>query len=258
MVFMGYAIIMGISIPYIIDRFLWGMSGISVFYDVSAKAFMTTVISLIIFYFYNTNLISNHWIKSIEKNEELKRENLQAKYEALKNQVNPHFLFNSLNTLSGLVEQKPELATDFIKKLSDIYRYVLEQNDKELVSIKEEMKFVEDYIFLSQMRFGKGLIFNSRLTKNQNFQVAPLGIQMMVENAIKHNIISDDMPLKIEMEIEDGFVIVKNNLQKKKTINSGKEPLGLANLKNRYAYLSGVPVEVIESESEFIVKLPIN
>ena len=121
--------------------------------------------SLIIFYFYNTTLISNNWIKSIEKNEELKRENLLAKYEALKNQVNPHFLFNSLNTLSGLVEQKPELATDFIKKLSDIYRYVLEQNDKELVSINDEMKFVEDYIFLSKMRFGKGLIFNSHITK---------------------------------------------------------------------------------------------
>jgi sensor histidine kinase YesM len=257
MVFMGYAIFMGIMIPYSIDRFLWGMSGISVFYDVSTKAFMTTVLSLIIFYFSNTTLISNNWIKSIEKNEELKRENLLAKYEALKNQVNPHFLFNSLNTLSGLVEQKPELATDFIKKLSDIYRYVLEQNDKELVSINDELKFVEDYIFLSQMRFGKGLVFNSRLTKKQNFQVAPLCIQMTVENAIKHNIISDDLPLKIEMEIEDGFVIVKNNLQKKKSINSGKEPLGLANLKNRYAYLSGVAVEVIESDGQFIVKLPV-
>jgi hypothetical protein len=256
-VFMGYGITMGIMIPYTIDRFLWGMSGKEVFYDVSAKAFITTVISLIVFYFYNTTLISNNWIKSIEKNEELKRENLQAKYEALKNQVNPHFLFNSLNTLSGVVEQKPEMAADFIKKLSDIYRYVLEQNDKELVSINDELKFVEDYIFLSKIRFGKGLIFNSRLTINQNFQVAPLGIQMLVENAIKHNIISDDMPLKIEMETEDGFIIVKNNLQRKKTTISGTEPLGLENLKKRYAYLSDSSVEVIESDGKFIVKLPI-
>jgi len=257
MVFMGYAITMGIMIPYTIDRFLWGMSGKEVFYDVSAKAFMTTVFSLIVFYFFNTTLISNNWIKSIEKNEELKRENLLAKYETLKNQVNPHFLFNNLNTLTGIIEQKPELATDFIKKLSDIYRYVLEQNDKEIVSIKEEMKFVEDYIYLSKMRFGEGLIFNSSLTKNQNFLVAPLGIQMMVENAIKHNIISDDMPLKIEMEIEDGFVIVRNNLQRKNTLNPEKGPLGLENIKKRYSYLSNVPVEIIESESEFIVKLPI-
>jgi hypothetical protein len=256
-VFMGYAIITGIMLPYSVDRFLWGMSGISVFYDVSAKAFITTVLSLIVFYFNITTLVSNNWIKSIEKNEELKRENLLAKYEALKNQVNPHFLFNSLNTLSGVVEQKPEMATEFIKKLSDIYRYVLEQNDKELVSIHDELKFVEDYIFLSQMRFGKGLIFNSHIMKDQNFHVAPLGIQMLVENAIKHNIISDDMPLKIEMESENGFVIVRNNLQKKKTIISGKEPLGLENLIKRYAYLSGAPVEVIESDGKFIIKLPI-
>jgi hypothetical protein len=253
----GYGIIVSIMIPYTFDRFVWGMSGMNVFYDVSAKAFTTIVLDLIVIYFYYSTFLVNHWIKSIEKNEELKRENLQAKYEALKNQVNPHFLFNNLNTLSGIVEQKPELATDFIKKLSDIYRYVLEQNDKELVSINDEIKFIEDYIFLSQMRFGKGLIFNSCLDKTQNFQVAPLGIQMMVENAIKHNIISDDMPLKIEMEIEDGFVIVRNNLQKKKTINSDKEPLGLENIKKRYAYLSNVPVEIIESENEFIVKLPI-
>ncbi len=256
-IYIGYGVIMSIMIPYTVDRFLWGMSGIEVFYDVSAKAFITIVADLIIFYLYYSTFIANNWIKSIEKNEELKRENLLAKYEALKNQVNPHFLFNSLNTLSGLVEQKPELATDFIKKLSDIYRYVLEQNDKELVSINDELKFVEDYIFLSQMRFGKGLIFKSCLTKNQNFQVAPLGIQMLVENVIKHNIISDDMPLKIEMEMEDGFVIVRNNLQKKKTIYPDKEPLGLENIKKRYSYLSEVPVEVIESDGKFIVKLPI-
>ena len=256
-VFMGYAIIMGIIIPYTIDRFLWGMSGISIFHDVSAKAFIVTVISLIIFYFYNTTLISNNWIKTIEKNEELKRENLLAKYEALKNQVNPHFLFNNLNTLIGMVEQKHELTSDFIKKLSNIYRYVLEQTDKELVSLKEEMKFVEDYIFLSKMRFGKGLIFDSQIKNIDYIQVVPLGLQMLIENSIKHNIISDDIPLKIEMRIEDGFIIVKNNIQKKRIIDPGKEPLGLENIKKRYAYLSGTSMEVNESGSEFIVKLPV-
>jgi two-component system LytT family sensor kinase len=253
----GYGIIMSISIPYVFDRFVWGMSGKDVFYDVSVKAFMTIVLDLIVIYFYYSTFLVNHWIKSIEKNEELKRENLLAKYEALKNQVNPHFLFNSLNTLTGVVEQKPELATLFIKRLSDIYRYVLEQNDKEIVPIHEEMKFVENYIFLSKMRFGEGLIFNTHQTINQNYRVAPLGIQMLVENAIKHNIISDDMPLKIEVETEDGFIIVKNNLQRKKTTISGTEPLGLANLKHRYAYLSGASVEVIESDGKFNVKLPI-
>jgi Histidine kinase len=253
----GYGIIMSVSIPYVFDRFVWGMSGMDVFYDVSAKAFTTIVLDLIVIYFYYSTFIVNHWIKSIEKNEELKRENLQAKYEALKNQVNPHFLFNSLNTLTGVVEQKPELATLFIKRLSDIYRYVLEQNDKEIVPIHKEMKFVENYIFLSKMRFGEALIFNSDLPTDSNIQIVPHGLQMLVENAIKHNIISDDMPLKIEIETEDGFIIVKNNLQRKKTTISGTEPLGLANLKNRYEYLSGASVEVIESDGKFIVKLPI-
>ncbi len=255
--FIGYGITMSIMIPYLNDVFLWGMSGKEVFYDVSVKAFMTIVADLIIFYFYYSSFITNNWIKSIEKNEELKRENLIAKYEALKNQVNPHFLFNSLNTLSGVVEQKPEFGTAFIKKLSDIYRYVLEQSDKELVSIHDEMKFVENYIFLSQMRFGKGLIFNSHLTKNQNSQVAPLGLQMLVENAIKHNIISYDMPLKIEITLEKDFISVRNNLQKKKTVISSNEPLGLENLKKRYVYLSDSSIEIIKSDSEFLVKLPI-
>ncbi|HEY4788790.1 MAG TPA: sensor histidine kinase [Bacteroidales bacterium] len=257
LLFIGYGIIVSVTIPYIVDVYLWDMTGSVVFYDVMAKAFMTVVADLIVLYFYSSVFITNNWIKSIEKNEELKRENLLAKYEALKNQVNPHFLFNNLNTLSGIVEQKPELATDFIKKLSDIYRYVLEQNDKELVSIKDEIKFVDDYVFLTKMRFGKGLIFNSHITDAQSLQVVPLGIQMLVENAIKHNIISDDMPLRIEMELEDGFVVVRNNLQKKKTINHGKEPLGLENIKKRYAYLSDTPVEVTESDRKFIVKLPV-
>jgi sensor histidine kinase YesM len=254
----GYGIIMSVSIPYIFDRFVWGaMTGKDLIYDVSAKVLIVMVLDLIVIYFYYSKYIINNWIKSIENNEELKRENLVAKYEALKNQVNPHFLFNSLNTLSGVVEQKPELSTNFIKKLSDIYRYVLEQNDKELVSINDEMKFVEDYIFLSKMRFGEALIFHSNLPTNNTVQIVPLGLQMLVENAIKHNVIADDMPLKIEIGIEGSFVIVKNNIQKKTTINSGKEPLGLENLKKRYAYLSGESVEFIESDNNFRVKLPI-
>jgi LytS/YehU family sensor histidine kinase len=256
-VFMGYAIITGIMVPYSVDRFLWGMSGISVFYDVSAKAFITTVLSLIVFYFNNTTLISNNWIKSIEKNEELKRENLLAKYEALKNQVNPHFLFNILNTLSSVVEQKPELATRFIKKLSDIYRYVLEQSDKELVSIDNEMKFVEDYIYLSKLRFGEALIFSANIKMDDSFLVVPLGLQSLVENAVKHNIISDDKPLTIEISMEDGYVVVKNNIQPKNTIVSDKKPMGLENLKKRCSYHTVLSLEVIQSEHEFIVKLPI-
>jgi len=256
-IFIIYGIVIGISVPLTNSYFLEEMRGPDLFIDVSVKAFFIISIHMIFVSVYYSTYLTKYWKKAIENNEELKRENLLAKYEALKNQVNPHFLFNSLNTLSGVVEQKPELATGFIKKLSDIYRYVLEQNDKELVSLQDEMKFVEDYIFLSKMRFGDALIFIANLPDNNTIQIVPLGLQMLVENAIKHNVIADDLPLKIEIGVEGFFVVVKNNIQKKTTIISGKEPLGLENLKKRYAYLSGASVEVIESDSKFIVKLPI-
>jgi sensor histidine kinase YesM len=256
LIYIVFGLIYCTLIPYIYDLW-WGVSSEEIFFDVLVKGLMIFSADLIVVLMFYSTRLANHWNKSIENNEELKRENLAAKFEALKNQVNPHFLFNSLNTLSGVVEQKPELATDFIKKLSDIYRYVLEQNDKELVPINDEMKFVDDYIFLLKMRFGDALMFNSDLSAINNTQIAPLGLQMLVENAIKHNIISDEMPLKIEISTVDGFVLLKNNIQTKTTIVSNKKPQGLENLKKRYAYLSESSMEIIKSDSEFIVKLPI-
>lgn len=252
-----FGIIVSIFVPYFFSHVVWGMSGRDLFTDVSVKALMLTALDMIFVSVYYTTYLTRYWKKSIEVNEELKRENLLAKYEALKKQVNPHFLFNSLNTLSGVVEQKPELGTSFIKKLSDIYRYVLEQSDKELVAINDELKFVDDYIFLSKMRFGDALVFTSALPSNADLQMVPLGLQMLVENAIKHNIISDDKPLSIEIELEENFIVVSNNIQKKKTIVADKKPQGLENLKKRFAYLTEKSIQIIESESEFIVKLPL-
>ena len=252
-----YGIAVSISIPYIVSRFMWGMTGRDLFVDVAVKALMLIAIDMIVIAIFYTNYLTRYWKESIEANEDLKRENLLAKYEALKKQVNPHFLFNSLNTLSGVVEQKPELATDFIKKLSDIYRYVLEQSDKELVSLQDEMKFVTDYVYLSKMRFGEALIFESALPVKSSVQVVPLGLQMLVENAIKHNIIADEQPLKIEIGIEEDFIVLKNNIQTKTVIASDKKPQGLENLKKRFEYLSDKSIQVVRSDNDFIVKLPV-
>jgi len=242
---------------YGFSRFILEMSGEDLILNVIILSLIMFSGDMIVISIFYSTYLTKYWKKSIEKNEELKRENLLAKYEALKNQVNPHFLFNSLNTLSGVVEQKPKLGTDFIKKLSDIYRYVLEQSDQELVSIKQEKKFVDNYIFLLKMRFGDALIFNLNLPEDNNIQVPPLGLQMLVENAIKHNIISDEMPLKIDISMKENEIIVSNNFQEKKTVIAKNEPLGLENLKKRYAYLSDSSIEVIPSKNDFIVKLPI-
>lgn len=252
-----YGIIIGVSLPYIFDRFIWNMAKEDIFLDVLIKSLMVMFLdSVVIAIFYSTQL-SNHWMKSIRKNEELKRENLTAKYEVLKNKVNPHFLFNSLNALSSVIERNPELGSDFVKKLSDIYRYVLEQSDKELVSLDVEMKFVEDYIFLSKIRFGNALTFHSTIPENTDVQVVPLGLQMLAENAIKHNIISDDMPLQIEVGMENDFIVLKNNIQKKNIIMPDRKPHGLENLRNRYTYHTDLLIDITESDEFFTVSLPI-
>jgi len=253
---MVFGIIAGISITYIFSVHVFEVKGKDLFWDVFIKSLMVLVLdSFVISIYYSTNL-TKYWEKAIESNEELKRENLIAKYEVLKNKVNPHFLFNTLNTLSSVIERKPELGSDFVKKLSDIYRYVLEQSDKELVSLDVEMKFVEDYIFLSKIRFGNALTFHSTIPENTNIQVVPLGLQTLIENAIKHNIISDDMPLQIEVGMENDFIVVKNNIQKKNIIMPDRKPHGLENLRNRYTYHTDLLIEITESDEFFTVSLP--
>ncbi|MCK5765742.1 MAG: sensor histidine kinase [Bacteroidales bacterium] len=189
------------------------------------------------------NEFFNSWREAVKNEESLKREKLALEYDSLKNQVNPHFLFNSLNTLSGLIGKDEKKATRFVKQLSDIYRYVLENKDHELVPLYTEMKFVENYISLMKIRFGDNLIVISDIKETSKYKIIPLSIQMLVENAIKHNIVSKEMPLTISFSMEDeGELTVKNNLQKKSSILQGDsgewEKHGLLNIKSRYEYLS--------------------
>jgi len=183
------------------------------------------------------------WRASVKKEESLEREKLALQYEALRNQVNPHFLFNSLNTLSGLIDKDAGKATLFVKQLSDIYRYVLEQKDRELVPLDTEMKFVDNYISLMKIRFGENLQITRNVPSGSPNRLIPLSIQMLIENAIKHNIISKDLPLSISITVsENGILEVKNNLQPKSSILHEEvgdwEKHGLVNLKSRYTYLA--------------------
>ncbi len=252
-----FGLIAGISITYIFSVNVFEVTGKDLFLDVFIKSLMIMVADLFLISVYHSTNLTKYWEKAIEHNEELKRENLIARYEVLKNKVNPHFLFNSLNTLSSVIERNPELGCDFVEKLSDIYRYVLEQSDKELVSLDAEMKFVEDFIFLSKIRFGNALTFRSTLPENTAIQVVPLGLQILIENAIKHNIISDDMPLHIEVGIEGDFIVLRNNIQKKNIIVPDRQPHGLENLRNRYTYHAGLFIEVAASDDFFTVRLPV-
>ena len=221
----------------------------SVVTEIVVSIFLTTIFYAIKFF--------KSWKEAVINEEQLKKEAISLRYEALKNQVNPHFLFNSLNTLTNIVQTDPDLATKFIKQLSEIYRYVLEQKDVEFVDLSKEMNFVKSYIYLQEIRFAEKLKVNVQVPENVNFKVIPISIQILVENAVKHNEISTDKPLEISIFIDEfENLIVKNNLQPKSTIIDSTQT-GLQNLKSRYEYLSGKTFEIIKTNEYFIVKLPL-
>lgn len=216
---------------------------------------------LIIFTIIGTILInSSHFFKSWKQaavnEEKLKREKLAVEYEALKNQVNPHFLFNSLTALSSLVYKDQQKAVTFIREFSNVFRYVLESREKEVVDIATEKKLLESVSYLNRIRYEDSLQIKINLSDATDKYIIPMALQMLLENAIKHNSISVNKPLKVEIVEEDGYVIVKNNLQPKKSgIVSNK--IGLENIKSRYKYLSDKDVLVEISNEEFIVKIPV-
>jgi two-component system LytT family sensor kinase len=206
---------------------------------------------------YECAYFFGRWEHSLYESERLKKEGLISQLELLKNQISPHFLFNSLNALITLVPEDPKLSVLFIQRLSNVYRHVLNYNEKNLISLETELKFLDDYIFLNKMRFGENLRIVYQLPVNlEHMKVIPFTLQMLVENAIKHNIVSGKKPLTITISKDGSFIIVKNNLQVK---TSGVEStgMGLQNITNRYELLTNKQVEVTTDTADFSVSLPL-
>lgn len=197
------------------------------------------------------------WRFSLAELERFKKENAESQFESLRTQINPHFLFNSLNTLSALIFQDQNKAESFIRELSDVYRYILENKDTELVTLKKELEIIKSYIYLIILRFEQNLAVKIDINNNLDAMlIPPLTLQMLVENAVKHNIISRKKPLAVKIYSEDDYIVVSNNLQKKDT-NKFSTKLGLENIKSRYNYLTDKKVEIVESPDEFLVKIPL-
>jgi len=222
----------------------------------STMLYCAMLITILISMFMTSRSFLFNWRQAAVDAEQLKRESVRAQYESLRNQVNPHFLFNSLNALSNLVYQDPDKAARFIKQLSEVYRYVLDTRDREVVKLEEELEFLKAYFFLQQIRFGEKLKMDVQVV-NRDGSVAPLALQMLVENAIKHNIIADAQPLSVRVTERDGRIWVSNTLQKRSTPGEEGSGLGLDNIRRRYSFLSGKPVEVITEEGVFSVGLPV-
>ncbi len=185
-----------------------------------------------------------------------------AQFDALKSQLDPHFLFNSLNVLVALIGENPEKAQKFTTLLSRIYRYVLEQKDKELVAVSEELQFAQTYIGLLKMRFEEGIHCTMPPEPlPPDAKVVPLSLQLLLENAVKHNVITSEKPLHIHIYEKNGDLIVSNTLQSKQVIPQTHKPesarVGLANIRQRYYLLTDRQVHIKQTETEFSVSIPI-
>jgi len=231
----------------------WGASFSSWFY-LCMKIILFNSLIVLIKYLFDINAEK----RKIElENEVLKRENLNALHESLKQQVHPHFLFNSLNTLKSLTKRNPGQAVDYISELSSVYRYMLLHQDKKNVTLRDEIDFLKSYLYLLKIRFGDAITTEISLPDELlDYSMPANTLQLLIENAVKHNALSLQKPLSISIVADNNYLTVKNNLRSKKTEPSSSH-LGLSNINSRYLLLKGKEIIIKKTDEEFIVQLPI-
>jgi len=214
---------------------------------------IATVVTLIFYSVYYYRYIQDKKVKE----QKIIAKTASAQFDALKNQLDPHFLFNSLNVLTSLIEENPIAATKFTTALSKVYRYVLEQKNKELVTLEEELRFAKLYMSLIKMRFEDSIVFEiPDVIKNPEAKVVPLSLQLLLENAVKHNQVTATNKLHITIEEQGNELIIKNNLQPKKVMKASSG-VGLQNIHQRYQLLTQRPVKVEKDPSHFWVIIPL-
>ena len=252
-----YTIISSTAAVILISYIFYGQGPTRAFQNIGDDFYLiviaiTTLLQLIGY----GNAFLHNWRRSELQAAELREAQISAKYESLQNQVNPHFLFNSLNVLSTLVYKDPDVAATFIKQLSRVYRYVLEAKNQEVVPLETELEALEAYFFLLKIRFKEGLEVQNNLKQIKNCHIAPLSLQMLVENAVKHNTVNRDQALQIKLYAKDDYLFVENNLQKKSNQQESMG-IGLSNIQKRYQYLSDNAVLIEETATHFKVGLPV-
>jgi sensor histidine kinase YesM len=196
------------------------------------------------------------WQDALKREQKLREESLIFQNETLKSQVNPHFLFNSLNTVSSLILSNPEKAEEFISNLSSVYRYILENGQKDKVPLQSELDLINRYFDLHRVRDEEKITLSIDYSGADSFQILPVSLQILLENAIKHNIATRENPLHISIYFEGQYIVVKNNLQKKAT-QMKSTGIGLRNLAERVRLISGKDLVTEETIDCFIVKLPL-
>jgi len=194
------------------------------------------------------------WKIEYQENERLKRNELELQNRALKSQLNPHFLFNNLNTLSGLIQQDQLVANEFLKEMSDMYRYILKTTDQEVVLLKDEIQFAKNYSYILKKRFGKN--FNYLIeTPDLDYMLPPISLHLLLENIVKHNRIDDEHPMHFTIQQKGDYLYVENKISLKKNVDSTKK--GLHILTEQYKLLTQKTIIISEQNNTFLVKLPL-
>jgi two-component system, LytTR family, sensor kinase len=225
--------------------------------DTKELYLVATLFSFLIVAIYENIFTVKDLFASMLEKESYKKSLIEARYQYLSNQLNPHYLFNNLNTLANLIKEDPGKAYIFVSQFSASYQYVLSNSEKSWVTMKDELDFASLFLELAKVRFEDSLIVKININQNfSNWLICPLTLQMLVENAIKHNIVAPEKKLKIEIYIEGEYIVVKNNLQYKKNQVSSTQT-GLNNIKSRYMHLVQNEIIVAELDDNFIVKVPL-
>jgi sensor histidine kinase YesM len=200
----------------------------------------------------------NRFIRKMEQEkQDLIQANLQRRFDSLRDQVSPHFLFNNLNVLSTLITKDPEKADEFVEEMSSVYRYLLRNNEENLTPLKEELNFIESYNHLLKTRFGDGYRPEIKVEEGlKNYTLPPMTLQLLIENAVKHNVVSPEQPLKLQMFTENEQLIITNNLQPRTKIVQSAG-VGLENIRSKYKLLNQPAVKVMQSKSDFTITLPL-
>lgn len=237
-------LVMGVDTSGFIDKLF------QVEYPAAIKYYFFFALLASSFFFYKI------WRQASDKEQLLREENLKYQYRTLKAQVNPHFLFNSLNTLSEIIYEDARKADDYIQKLSGIYRYILDNENVDLISLDKELEFVIKYFELQKERDGNKIELKIQVGDAEKLRIVPVSLQILVENALKHNSVSENNRLKITVYKEDTFIVVSNNIQRKNTLDNSCGT-GLTNLKERVKLITGKKAVINEDNHKFIVKIPI-
>jgi LytS/YehU family sensor histidine kinase len=259
--FKVYSLVIFLVVSFIPSKLLLGDVLISPLSD-AAELRLSFIMLVLVSALYYGILTSFHIFKNIHQAslqaEKMQKEIAQAQFDTLKNQVNPHFLFNSLNVLTSLIPLDPDMAEKFTEQLSKAYRYVLEHKADDMVPLKTELDFIYAYLFLIDIRFKDKLKLNINLPAHRlHWLLPPLTLQLLIENAIKHNVLSKKSPLQIDIFVdEDDYLCVTNNLQVRddKMVSTG---VGLRNISNRYGYLTNKPTHFGVEGKHYVTKIPL-